>query len=299
MKASREHRRLVPSVVRALRPVQWIKNAVVFAALIFSRQLFVPGLAFRCALGFLVFCALSSAAYLLNDVHDVAADRLHPLKRQRPVAAGHVAVGTARAIALVLAGIGLGVALALDPAFGACAVAYLALQLAYSLALRKFILLDVIGISLGFVVRAAAGAALARVVPSPWLVICTFLLALFLALAKRRHELVLLDADATAHRASLAHYTAAFLDQTLALVAAATVVAYTLYTLAPEVRAQLHTDALYVTLPIVVYGVLRYLWLVHRRDLGGDPTQHLLADAGLLGAVVLWLGVAALLIYGR
>ncbi|HJQ74816.1 MAG TPA: hypothetical protein VJ814_08015, partial [Gaiellaceae bacterium] len=164
------------------------------------------------------------------------------------------------------------------------------------------VLLDVIGISFGFVIRAVAGAALARVVPSPWLVICTFLLALFLALAKRRHELLLLDAagggHGATHRASLAEYSAAFLDQALAVVAAATVVSYALYTLAPEVRASLGTDQLYLTLPVVVFGVLRYLYLVHRRDLGGDPSQHLLADPGLLGAVALWLAASALLIYG-
>jgi 4-hydroxybenzoate polyprenyltransferase len=297
-KAAREHRPLVLPLLRALRPVQWIKNAVVFAALVFSRQLFVPALAERTTAGFLLFCLLSSAAYLLNDLHDIEADRAHPLKRLRPLAAGQVRIGTAAATALALALVGLLGGFLLDRVFAAWAAAYMALQLAYSHGLRRFVLLDVLAISVGFVIRAAAGAALARVTASPWLIICTFLLALFLALAKRRHELVLLDAGASTHRASLVDYSPAFLDQALAMVAAATVVSYGLYTLAPEVRAALGTDRLYVTLPIVLYGVLRYLWLVQRHDLGGDPTQHLLADAGLLGAVTLWLAVSALLIYG-
>jgi 4-hydroxybenzoate polyprenyltransferase len=289
----------MPPLLRAMRPAQWLKNGVVLAALVFSRHLLVPGLLVRCLAGLVVFCALSSAAYLANDLHDAEVDRAHPLKRLRPIAAGAVSATAVRALALALAAGGLGAAAALDLVFALWAAEYLALQLVYSHWLRRVVILDVLGISFGFVIRAAAGAALAGVVPSPWLVICTFLLALFLALAKRRHELVLLEAAGGEHRATLAEYTAPFLDQALTLVAAATVVAYALYTLAPEVRAALGTDSLYLTLPIVVFGVLRYLWLVHRRDLGGDPTQHLLSDGGLLAAVTVWLATAVVLIYVR
>jgi 4-hydroxybenzoate polyprenyltransferase len=287
----------VPALLQLLRPVQWSKNAVVFAAIVFSRQLFVPGLLERCVAGFALFCLLSSAAYLMNDLHDVAADRAHPLKRRRPLASGAVGPATAATLGVALGAAGLLGAVALDPAFAAWALAYAALQVGYSLVLRRFVLLDVLAISGGFVVRAGAGAALARVAPSPWLMICTFLLALFLALAKRRHELVLLDEGASAHRTSLGEYSAPFLDQALALVGAATLVSYAVYTLSPEIRATLGTGALHVTLPIVAFGILRYLYLVHRRDLGGDPAQHLLSDPGLLAAVGSWIAVAGYLIY--
>jgi 4-hydroxybenzoate polyprenyltransferase len=194
---------------------------------------------------------------------------------------------------------GVAGAVVLDRDFAAWAMAYIVLQLAYSLLLRRFFLLDVLAISAGFVIRAGAGATLARVPPSPWLVICTFLLALFLALAKRRHEVVLLEREAAAHRQSLGQYRAPFLDQALAIIAASTVVSYAVYTLTPEVQNALGTGALFLTLPVVVFGILRYLDLVHRSDLGGDPAHHLLTDPGLLGAASLWIVLATVLIYWR
>jgi 4-hydroxybenzoate polyprenyltransferase len=283
--------------VRLLRPIHWTKNALVFAALVFSRHLLEPGIAVRCAAGFILFCLVSSAAYIANDLHDIEADRAHPLKRRRPLAAGEVSRARAALLALALGAAGLAGGLALDRDFALWLAAYIVLQVSYTMMLRRVVLLDVLGISLGFVMRAGAGAALARVTPSPWLMICTFLLALFLALAKRRHELVLLEGDAPAHRLSLGEYTAPFLDQALAAVAAATIVSYAVYTLTAEIRVALGTDSLWLTLPFVVFGVLRYLYLVHRRDLGGDPAQHLLSDPGLLVAVSLWITLAVVLIY--
>jgi 4-hydroxybenzoate polyprenyltransferase len=283
--------------MRLLRPLQWTKNALVLAALVFSRQLLVPELAARCAAGFVLFCLLSSAAYIANDLHDVEADLAHPLKRRRPLAAGEVSRSRATLLAVTLGAAALAGAFALDRGFAIWAVAFLLLQMSYTFMLRRVVLLDVLGISLGFVMRAGAGAALARVTPSPWLMICTFLLALFLALAKRRHELVLLEGDARVHRLSLGEYSAPFLDQALAAVAAATIVSYAIYTLTAEIRAALGTDALWLTLPLVVFGVLRYLYLVHRRDLGGDPAHHLLSDPGLLASVSLWILLAVVLIY--
>ena len=281
----------------SLRPNQWTKNLIVFAALALSKHLFEPEPLGRVVLAFVLFCALSGTVYLLNDVADIERDRLHPVKRLRPIASGAL---SPRAAALVAAGLALasaGASLLLGPLFAACAAAYLILNLLYSFYLKEAVILDVLCISLGFVLRAVAGAVAIGVLISEWLLVCTFLLALFLALAKRRHELVSLAATATGHRKSLAEYSPYLLDQMISVVTASCVTAYAFYTLAPETVAKYRTHRLAWTIPFVLYGIFRYLYLVHRKEQGGSPTDILLTDRPLLATVALWAAAIVLIVY--
>jgi 4-hydroxybenzoate polyprenyltransferase len=280
----------------SLRPHQWTKNLVVLAALVFSKHLFDGDAVATAAMAFAVFCALSGTAYLVNDLVDLERDRLHSLKRARPIASGALPVPTARAAAAFLLVLGLLAAWNLGPGFLACALSYLALNLAYSFVLKDVVILDVLAIALGFVVRAVAGAVAIRVVFSDWLLVCTILLALFLALAKRRHELVTLD-DAAGHRQALAEYSPYLLDQMIAVVTASCLTAYAFYTLAPETVEKYRTDRLVLTIPFVIYGIFRYLYLVHRREQGGNPSDVLLTDRPLLAAVALWAAAVVLIVY--
>jgi 4-hydroxybenzoate polyprenyltransferase len=281
----------------SLRPHQWTKNLVVLAALAFSKHLFDdPDAVVRAGVAFAVFCALSGAVYVVNDLVDLERDRLHPIKRARPIASGALPVPAARAAAAALLGVGLLVAWGLGPGFFLCAVAYLALNLAYSFGLKEVVILDVLAIAIGFVLRAVAGAVAIQVAFSEWLIVCTLLLALFLALAKRRHELVSLP-DAAAHRAILAEYSPYLLDQMIAVVTASCLTAYAFYTLAPETVGKYRTDRLALTIPFVIYGIFRYLYLVHRKEQGGSPSDVLLTDRPLLAATVLWGLVVVLIVY--
>lgn len=284
-------------LVRLVRPTQWVKNLLVFAALIFSRHLFDPAHLGLAIVAFTSFCALASAAYVWNDVHDAEKDRLHPEKRLRPIAAGRVSVGTASRLAIGLAVVGGMLAIALGPTFLSIAVAYVVLQLAYTSVLKNLVIVDAMAIATGFVLRAVGGGVAIAVDVSPWLIICTFLLALFLAFSKRRHEVVLLDSAAQAHRESLREYSPYFLDQMISVVTASTVVAYAIYTVSPEVREKLHTDSLYLTVPFVLFGIFRYLYLIHQRAEGGNPTQLLVSDRPLWINVVLWIATAVWLLY--
>lgn len=280
-----------------LRPMQWSKNTVLFAALIFAKHLFVLSDLVTVTLSFLAFCALASGAYVMNDLRDCERDREHPLKSLRPLPSGRVRRGTAVALSIVLVLTGMLSAIALRPGFGVLAGVYFVLQVAYTFWLKEAVILDVMSIAAGFVIRAVAGGVIIAVPVSPWLIICTFLLALFLGFSKRRHELILLEGRATNHRASLKEYSPYFLDQMIAVVTASTVVAYAIYTVSPEVRDKLGTDKLYLTIPFVLFGIFRYLYLVHRREEGGNPTQLLLTDQPLLIDVLLWIATAALLLY--
>jgi 4-hydroxybenzoate polyprenyltransferase len=280
----------------SLRPHQWTKNLVVLAALAFSKHLFDPDAAALAALAFAVFCALSGGVYLVNDLVDVEKDRVHPLKRARPIASGALGVPAARIAALSLLALGLLAASASGRGFFLCALGYLALNLAYSFGLKDVVILDVLAIAVGFVLRAVAGAVAIRVVFSEWLIVCTLLLALFLALAKRRHELVTLE-DAAGHRRALAEYSPYLLDQMIAVVTASCLTAYAFYTLAPETVEKYRTDRLALTIPFVIYGIFRYLYLVHRREQGGSPSEVLLTDRPLLAATVLWGLVVVLIVY--
>lgn len=284
-------------ILVSLRPHQWTKNLVLFAALAFSKHLFEAGPLVRAALAFALFCGLSGAVYLLNDVADRERDRMHPLKRLRPVASGTLSPRTAVGLAAIIGFGCLAASFALGVPFAACAVLYLGLNLLYSFSLKEVVILDVLAISLGFVLRAVAGAVAIGVQISDWLLICTILLALFLTLSKRRHELTSLSDSATGHRATLQEYSPYLLDQMIAVVTASCVTAYAFYTTAAETRDKFQTDRLAWTLPFVLYGIFRYLYLVHRKEQGGSPTDVLLTDRPLLIDVFLWALSVVLILY--
>lgn len=283
-------------LLRSLRPVHWVKNLVVFAGLIFARHFDQMEDILRAVGVFAVFCALASAIYLFNDIRDRESDRSHPQKKHRPIAAGELSVGAAAAASAFLFAAGLTAAYLLGlPVFITVAI-YVLLNLAYSMGLKRIALVDVMIVALGFVLRAVAGAEVIDVEISPWLVVCTLLLALFLGFGKRRWELVALGGDATSHRAALAGYTTVLLDQLIAVTTASTVVAYALYTLAPDTQAKFGTDQLIWTLPFVLFGVFRYLWLIHGAQQGGNPTSALLSDWPIVATAVLWLGAVIVII---
>lgn len=293
-----ETRSTVANLLVSLRPDQWTKNLIVFAALIFAVRLFDPAALALATAAFLIFCALSGAVYLVNDVSDREADQQHPLKRMRPIASGALAPSTALGWAAVLSVAGLAAAFALRPSFGMAAAGYVALVILYSRGLKHVVILDVMAIAVGFVLRAVAGGLAIGVPISDWLLVCTILGALFLGLAKRRHELTLLADGATGHRRILEEYDPYLLDQMIAVVAAATLVAYIIYCASPETAEKFGTRWLVLTTPFPIYGIFRYLYLVHRRHGGGSPSDLLLRDRPLLGCVALW-GLAVVLIIYR
>ena len=286
------------SLFISLRPGQWTKNLIVFAALIFAVKLLDPAATAKASAAFLIFCALSGAVYLFNDVSDREQDRLHPVKAKRPIASGDLAPGAAMIFAAVLGAIALAAAFMLRPAFGVAAAAYLALFVVYTRSLKHVVVLDVMTIAIGFVLRAVAGGLVINVHISNWLLVCTMLGALFLGLAKRRHEITLLAAGATGHRRILEEYDPYLLDQMIGVVAAATMVAYIIYCASPETHAYFGTEWMVLTTPFPIYGLFRYLYLVHRKAGGGSPSDMLLEDRPLLACVALW-GVAVVLIVYR
>jgi 4-hydroxybenzoate polyprenyltransferase len=291
------------SLFVSLRPAQWTKNLIVFTALLFGQlgahpAFLDPGAIARALAAFGIFCALSGVVYLVNDVADRDADRLHPTKRERPIASGAVSPGLAIGAAIVLSIGALGGAWLLRPAFAAVAFAYVALQTLYSGPLKHIVIIDVLTIAIGFVLRAMAGAVAINVDINHWLLILTILLALFLALSKRRHELVLLAGGATSHRPILEEYSPYLLDQMIAVVTASTLVSYVISTVSPETVQKYHTDYLGLTVVFPLYGIFRYLYLVHQKEGGGSPADMLLNDRPLLVCVALWAASVAAIIYG-
>jgi len=287
----------MPALVRLLRPRQWVKNSVIFAALLFSQTFTESTHLMRSLAAFVLFCAVSSAVYILNDILDLENDRIHPTKRRRPIAAGEVPVGQAAFVGALLALAAVAASWRLSPGFSALVLTYLASNILYSLWLKRVVIVDVMIISSGFVIRAVSGGVAIGVEVSAWLILCTVLLSLFLGFTKRRQELAQLEAANT--REIPREYSVAFLDQMISIVTAATVVAYFLYTLAPETRAKLGTPYLPVTIPFVLYGIFRYLYLVHQRNMGENPTGALYADRPLLVTVLLWTITAAIILYVR
>jgi 4-hydroxybenzoate polyprenyltransferase len=283
---------VVLDLVVALRPRQWTKNLLVFAGLLFSQGFHQPALVARAVAAFVLFCLLSGATYLINDVLDMARDRSHPRKRHRPIASGRIPRGMALGVGAVLLVGAVLAAFAVSTGLGVVALAYAVLLTAYSAGLKHVVILDALLIAAGFVLRALAGVVVLDVEFSHWLMLCTILLALFLTFGKRRHELLALEGGAAEHRPILSEYSPQLLDQMISVVTASTLMAYVLYTVAPETQAKLG-PWLPLTIPFVLYGIFRYLYLLYRRDLGGDPSEHLLTDAALLITVALW-GVAVL-----
>ena len=291
-------RSLAASLFVSLRPDQWTKNLIVFAALIFAVKLLDPAALASATAAFLIFCALSGAVYLINDVSDRDQDRQHPIKRLRPIASGDLAPGTALTFAVMLGAAALGAAFRLRPAFGAVAASYLALFVVYTRSLKHIVVLDVMAIAIGFVLRAVAGGLVIYVHISDWLLVCTMLGALFLGLAKRRHEITLLAGGAKGHRRILEEYDPYLLDQMIGVVAASTMVAYIIYCASPETHAFFGTEWMVLTTPFPIYGLFRYLYLVHRKAGGGSPSDMLIGDRPLLACVLLW-GITAIAIIYR
>lgn len=295
---------MIRYVFESMRVYQWTKNLILFAGVIFTLKFLDPPYVRDAVLGFLLFSLAVSGMYILNDILDVERDRHHAVKRDRPIAAGKLPVGAAAVWSAIFLAIGAGGAFLLGTRFGWTVAAYVALTLLYSIALKKVVLLDVGMIALGFVLRATAGVELIRdravrigeeVVLSPWLLVCAFFLALFLAIGKRRHELALLEGDAARHRAALGAYTPRLLDQLVAVVTSATVLAYSVYTISPETLEKFGGRPLYLTIPFVLYGIFRYLYLMYAEEKGGNPSEHFYRDRPTLVNVILW-GLALLAI---
>jgi 4-hydroxybenzoate polyprenyltransferase len=284
-------------LVLSLRPAQWTKNLFVLAGLLFGRRLFDPESVLFAIAAFGMFCALSSAVYLINDVLDRDADRVHPLKGARPIASGALQPRIALFAAGLLSAAAIVSALGLRPLLGIVASTYLILLVFYSMWLKHIVILDVLTIAAGFVLRAVAGAVAVDVPISHWLLVCTTLLALFLALSKRRHELTLLAGGATEHRRILEEYSPYLLDQMVGVVTASTLVAYAIYATSTETAERLGTDRLGLTIPFVLYGIFRYLYLVHQKRGGGSPTEMLLTDRPLLICVGFWAACVVLILY--
>ncbi|MFA5800984.1 MAG: decaprenyl-phosphate phosphoribosyltransferase [Thermoleophilia bacterium] len=276
-------------IITSLRPRQWTKNLVVFAGLIFSRNIFNLSMQGKVWATFIAFCAVVGAGYILNDILDREKDRIHPIKKSRPIASGSLEIGRAGMVAAILVIVAMAAGYFVDPYLPLFLAAYLVLQVAYALVLKHLVIIDVLVISLGFVLRATAGAVVIHVSISAWLLICTMLLALFLALAKRRAELVLLEDEASSHRRNLEHYSIALVDQMTGVTASATLVSYALYTFTAFDQSR----GMMMTIPFVLYGIFRYLYLVHKHLKGGSPEQILLTDKPLLIDILLWVASAA------
>jgi len=288
---------MLTDIIKLVRPSQWIKNGVVLAGLVFAGEADSPDMISLAVQALVAFCFLASAVYIINDILDRERDRQHPLKKNRPIAAGKISVGPAVLISLLLASGGLILSYSININLLIVAAGYFVLNILYSLVLKNVVIIDVMSIAAGFVLRALAGAVAIEVEFSGWLLVTTFVLALFLGLGKRRHELILLEKAAVAHRKILEKYSPYLLDQLIGVVTASTVITYLFYTLSPEVGNKLGTEYLFVTIPFVIYGIFRYLYLVHKEEKGGSPTRLLLTDPPLLTDVVLWLATVILILY--
>jgi len=285
------------AALRAMRPYQWTKNLLVFAALVFSQHAAEVDMVAVSAMAFVAFCLLSSAMYVFNDLMDIQGDRAHPKKCDRPLASGALSVPAGWALAVVLSTTGLLLGALIGLPFLVVLLAYAGLTMAYSMGLKHVAIIDVMAVALGFVLRAVGGAIALGVAFSNWLIVCTLFLALFLAIGKRRQELTMLEGGAVNHRSVLEHYSVAYLDQLILIVAGGTIITYTIYTCSPEVVERFGTDKLYLTLPLVVYGLFRYLHLVHHGEGGGDPSSTLLKDWPVAVTVILWGLACVYLIY--
>lgn len=287
---------ILAALFKAMRPKQWTKNVVVFAPLVFDEKLFQWPLLVKTTLAFFLFCLISSAVYLINDLADIEKDRQHPVKRHRPLASGALAPSVAAAAAIGIVVLGLPAAFWLSWSFGLILLGYLLLNIAYSFYLKHVVIVDVLVIAAGFVLRVAGGVAVVQVERfSPWLYLCITLGALFIGFGKRRHELITLQEEASNHRAILAQYTVPFLDQLIALVTSTLVIAYSLYTFSAPNLPENH--AMMLTIPLVLYGLFRYLYLIHVKGEGGAPDELVFQDRPLLITGALWVIAVILVLY--
>jgi len=282
--------------VRLLRPRQWLKNVFVFAGLIFSRHFFIPESVEKSIIAFIVFSLLSSSGYIINDIIDYREDLQHPAKSKRPIAAGRIKRLPAGAIAIVLMFVSLAGSYSLGTNFFIVCCIYGLLMLVYSFGVKQIVILDVLFVAFGYVLRAIAGAVVIDVEISSWLLLCTLLIALFLAVAKRRTEIVLLGEDAAKHRKILSQYSLPLLNQMIAVVTAACIVAYCLYTLAPETVTKFGTKNLIFTIPFVIYGIFRYLYITYQKQETDIPERVLFSDLPLQLCLVSWVLACVLII---
>jgi len=284
-------------IADSLRPKQWTKNFFIFAGILFSQNLFNGALLLKVIAAFFIFCALSGSVYLFNDLMDREQDKQHPVKCRRPVASGKLSPVIAIRALIAIVIISLTASYLINRNFFTVSLCYLLLQFAYSLFLKHVIILDIFTIAAGFVLRVVAGAEAIDVGISSWLIICTILLSLFLGFSKRRHELTILEEDAQNHRKVLKHYTPYLLDQMIGVVTASTVVCYMLYTTSQETIDKFGTKNLIFTIPFVLYGIFRYLYLIHQKGEGGNPENILVSDIPLLIDIFLWATTAAIILY--
>ncbi len=284
-------------LIVSMRPKQWVKNVFVFAGLIFSHNLFDLYLLARVTLGFSLFCLAAGSIYIFNDIKDLEKDKEHPDKFKRPLAAGDLKVNKAYAGSVVLGTIALLGAILLDPTFFLILAGYLLMNVAYTIKIKEIVILDVMCIAFGFAFRVFAGTVLASVRPSDWLIICTISISIFLGFSKRRHEMTLVGPNANSHRSVLADYSINFLDQMISVATACSLMSYALYAIADETVARFGTRNLIFTIPFVIYGIYRYLYLIHRKQMGGNPTSALLTDFPLFLNGLLWLVAIIIIIY--
>jgi len=288
----------IQDIIQALRPYQWIKNVLVFAGLFFSLSIFNGPLVMKAALGFLSFIFASSSVYLFNDIIDIKEDRLHPVKKHRPIPAGRISRPEAIILSVTLFMLAILIpVLMINYVFVAIILAYMLVNISYSFYLKQFAILDVFMISIGFLLRAIAGIVAIEVEISPWIVICTFLLALFMALGKRRGEFVELHDKAENHRKSLKGYSLAFIDNLLGIVCASTIVTYALYTIADDTVERFQTQMLILTTPVVIYLVFRYLYMLQYKQMGEDPTRMIFNDKHLMVGGLIWVLMVGVIIY--
>ncbi len=284
-------------LLKALRPRQWVKNVFVLAPLVFAQALTDTTAVGRALLAFAAFCCAASAVYLFNDLRDREQDRKHPTKQRRPIAAGVVPPAVAGAAAAILAASALALVWPLGREVAAIVVVYLALNALYSLSLKRVAIVDVLVVSVGFVLRVLGGGAAIGVEVSAWLLLCTIFVSLLLAVAKRRHELILLLSAAAAQRPVLDHYSPALLDQMMNVVTASSVLSYALYAVAPETAEKFHTPFLVYTIPFVLFGIFRFLWLTYQGGSDLNPTEAMLKDAPFVLNLLLWGATVVTIIY--
>ena len=284
-------------VLISMRPKQWIKNCFIFAALIFSQNLFVPRMILTSVMAFIAFCLISISVYLFNDLIDIERDKKHPNKRYRPLASGRLSPFVAKIVFIIALFASLSTSFFINMHFLLIVLAYFAIQLVYCKLLKEVVILDVFSIASGFFLRVAAGAVAIGAPMSTWLLLCTIFISLFLALGKRRHELVTLGEYAAEHRKVLNEYNGHLLDQMVSIVTAGTVLTYSLYTLSPETIERFNTKNLWLTIPVVLYGIFRYLYRVYQKEEGGRPEKILLDDKPLLVSIIIYIIVVVSIIY--
>ena len=285
------------AVLKSMRPKQWSKNLIIFAGILFSQNITELPMLLSVIAAFVIFCVISGAVYIFNDIADLDSDRKHPVKALRPIASGRLGVKKALAAMAALVLAGLCAAFYFGPYFFAAILAYLFLQLGYTLYFKYIVILDVFSIAAGFVLRVVAGALVIDVAISSWLIICTILLSLFLGFSKRRHELESMVEGAVHHRKVLGDYSVYLLDQMISVVTASTVISYALYTMSDETILKFGTTNLIFTVPFVLYGIFRYLYLIHKKGEGGNPENILVKDIPLIADIFLWAATAALILY--